>query len=234
MSRLKVCAAGGFLAVAMVAAQAETVVLKQSFNDFDVEASGIIGVATEEGGAWQELRKTDTAPQVSDQEYFSAEGESSGKSIKVTRDGSGTMDFWLIGSWGTTLETGKARVSFRILRDSGDSGMSVHFGNAEKALGVNTIGVAIGNRLGGETLKVMNAEGAWQDAGTNAAVGTWTQITFDIDLSALTYTVLLDGAPAAENVPFTMSGPLFRISFLPAVPDGNIIYVDDVEVVALD
>ena len=220
--------------MAMAAAPAETVVLKQSFNDFDLEAAGVVGIATEEGGSWHELRKTETAPQISDQEYFSADGDSAGKSIKLTRDGTATMDFWLIGSWGTTLESGKVRVSFRVLRDSGDSGLSVHFGNAEKNLGVNTVAVSIGNRPGGEVLKVMNADGAWQDAGTNPSVGTWAQITFEIDFSAMTYTVLMDGAPAAENVPFTMNGPLLKLSFLPAAPDGNVTFIDDVEVVALD
>lgn len=222
---------GGALALAASVGQAESLILKQSFNDLDSDAAGIV---MDDRGSWREFRKTETAPQISDQEYFTESGESSGKSVKLTRGEAVTMDFWLIGAWETTMESGRVRVSFRILRDSSESGMSVHFGNAEKAIGVNTVGVSIGNRLGGEKLMVMNNEGGWQSAGTNPAVGTWAQITLEIDFSTMTYTVLLDGAPAAEAIPFKMSEPMQKISFLPAAPVGNVSYIDDVEVIALD
>ena len=222
---------GGVLALATSVGQAESLILKQGFNDFD---SDVAGVVLDDRGSWREFRKTETSPQISDQEYFSESGESSGKSVKLTRGEAVTMDFWLIGAWETTMESGRARVSFRVLRDSSESGMSVHFGNAEKAIGINTVGVSIGNRSGGEKLMVMNSEGGWQSAGANPAVGTWAQITFEIDFSAMTYTVILDGVPAVEAIPFKMTGPMQKISFLPAAPVGNVSYIDDVEVTALD
>jgi hypothetical protein len=234
MRGLRVLAAGGFLAVALAGGQAEDVILKQGFDGFDLDAAAVAGEATDEGGAWRDLRKTETSPQISDQEYFSAQGEPAGKSIKLTRDNTITMDFWLIGNWNAPLDSGKVRVSFRLLRDSPESGLSVHFGDAEKNLGANTVAVSIGNRLGGEVLRVMDAEGGWQNAGANPAVGTWAQITFEIDFSAMTYSVSLDGEPAAEDVPFTMNNPAMKLSFLPGAPEGNVTYIDDVEVVARD
>lgn len=222
---------GGLLALASSVGQAESLILKQSFNDLDPDVAGIV---MDNGGSWREFRKAEAAPQISDQEYFTESGESSGKSVKLTRGEAVTMDFWLIGAWETTMESGRVRVSFRVLRDNSESGMSVHFGNAEKAIGVNTVGVSIGNRLSGEKLMVMNNEGGWQAAGANPTVGTWAQITFEIDFSAMTYTVFLDGAPAVEAIPFKMSGPMQKISFLPAAPVGNVSYIDDVEVTALD
>jgi len=211
--------------------QAESLILKQGFDEMDVETAGLV---TDDGGSWRDFRKTDTAPQISDQEFFAESGGASGKSVKLTRGEATTMDFWLIGSWETTLESGRARISFRVLRDNSESGLSVHFGNAEKALGVNTIAVSIGNRLGGEKLMVMNSEGSWEKAGANPTVGTWAQITVDIDFTAMTYTVLLDGVPAAETIPFKTTGPLQRISFLPAAPVGNVSFIDNVEVTTLD
>lgn len=211
--------------------QAESLILKQGFDELVVETAGLV---TDESGSWRDFRKTETAPQISDQEFFTESGAASGKSVKLTRGEATTMDFWLVGSWETTLESGKVRISFRILRDNSESGLSVHFGNAEKALGVNTIAVSIGNRLGGEKLMVMNSEGAWQAAGPNAEVGTWAQITVEIDFTSMTYTVLLNGVPAGEAIPFKTTGPLQRISFLPAAPVGNVSFIDDVEVATLD
>jgi hypothetical protein len=225
---------GGLLALAFAGAHAETVVLRQDFESFDPAIVGVAGVDTDEGGSWREFRKTETAPQISDQEFHSETSASTGKSVRITRDNSITTDFWLIGTWGTTLDTGRVRISFRVLRDSADSGFSVHFGNAEKNAGVNTIAAVIGNRQSGEVLKAMNAEGAWQDAGAGPEVGSWARISFDIDFSAMTYSVSLNDVVAAENIPFKMNGPLLKIAFLPAAPDGNISFIDDVEVVALD
>jgi hypothetical protein len=230
LARISVLA-GSLLALGAGCGLAESLILKESFNDLDPEVAGVV---VGEGASWREFRKTETAPQISDQEFFSDSGEASGKSVRLTRADAVTMDFWLIGAWETTLESGRARVSFRILRDNSESGMSVHFGDAQKAIGVNTIGVSIGNRIGGEKLMVMNSDGAWQDAGANPTVGTWAQIALEIDFTAMTYTVLLDGVPAAEAVPFKMTGPMQRISFLPAAPVGNVSYIDDVEVTALD
>jgi hypothetical protein len=234
MSLQGVWVAGGIFALALVAAQAESVILKQGFNDFDLEAAGVVGDAAEEGGAWGDLHKTATAPRISEEEFYAANGESKGKSIVLTRDNTVTMDFWLVGSWSAPLDSGKVRVSFRIFRDSADSSLSVHFGDAAKNIGANTVAVSIGNRMGGEVLRVMDAEGVWQGAGTNPAVGNWAQITLDIDFAALTYSVLLDGEVAVEKVPFVMSNPAVKLSFLPGAPEGNVTYIDDVAIVAID
>lgn len=216
---------------------AEIVVLRQNFDGFSADLVGTEGSEQDEGGAWKEFGKRDSSPKASDQEFFPAKEGSKGKSIRIIRDNAAveTPDFWLTGSWGDPLETGKLRISFRFLRDSSDSGFSVHLGSAEKNANVNTIALSIGNRSTSlEKLGVMKSDGAWQTTQVPLAVGTWTQVALEIDLSAATYTVSVDGEPVGEVIPFERDGALRRISFLPTHPDANVSYIDDVEVVALD
>jgi len=229
-----VLAAVAFIAPA---AQAENVVLKQGFEDFSAGDVGKVGNEQDEGGAWKEFGKVESSPKVSDQEYFAGTGVKAGKSIRIIRDDSlvATSDFWLIGSWAAPLDSGKLRISFRVLRDSPESCFSVHLGTAEKNAAVNTIAVSVGGKsTSGEKLQIMSSDGPWQMTDVQIPVGTWTQVEMSIDLVAETYLVSLDGSPASEAIPFKREGALRKISFLPAYPDANVSYIDDVEVAELN
>lgn len=224
-------------AVQLAPGQAETVVLKQGFDEFPAELVGTEGSEQGEGGAWKEFGKRESSPRASDLEFFPGPQGAAGKSIRIIRDDAAveTPDFWLTGSWGEPLDSGKVRVSFRFLRDSADSGFSLHLGTEEKNAGVNTIAVSIGNRTSSlEKLGIMTSNAAWQITDRLLPVGTWTQIVLEIDFPAATYSVTVDGEPVGEPIPFAREGPLRRISFLPTHPDANVSYIDDVEVVVLD
>jgi len=221
----------------MCSGLAETVIIRQSFDDFAPDAAGTVGVEKDEGGAWKDFGKRESSPKATDQEFAQGKDGSKGRSIRIIRDDAAvqTPDFWLLGSWLDPVDTGKARISFRVLRDSPDSGFSFHIGNAEKNAGVNTIALSIGNHSTSlEKLGVMTADGKWETTQTPLPVGSWMQIALDIDFSASTYTVSVDGLPVGEAIPFERDGALRRISFLPTHPNGNVSYIDDVEVVALD
>lgn len=229
-------AAGVVLFCSSIAVASDDI-LKETFDEFALDAVGIIGSEAEAGGAWRDFGKRDSSPKASDQEFFAGPGATSGKSVRIIRDDSAitTMDFWLTGVWSAPLDSGKVRVSFRVLRDSAESCFSVHLGTAEKLLNVNTIAVSVGGQsTSGEKLQVMNSDGAWKRTGTQIEVGTWSLITMIVDLSAETYSVAVNDSPVEESIPFTRAGALRSISFLPAYPDGNVSYIDDVEVVQLD
>jgi hypothetical protein len=215
----------------------ESLIIRQDFEGFDTKGEGTLGAEDSEGASWKTFGMRDSSPQVSDQEFFSANGGSPGKSIRIIRDDSAVMtpDFWLIGSWADPLDSGKLRVSFRFLRDSPDSGFSVHLGTEEKNSNVNTVAVSVGNRSNSlEKLGVMKIDGSWETTEVMLEVGVWTQVVLEIDFSAATYVVSVDGTPVGEAIPFEMNGALRRVSFLPTHPDANVSYIDDVEVVALD
>lgn len=235
--RLSVLAAGmGLLLVSSV--RAENVVLRQSFDGFAVDEVGTVGSEQDEGGAWKEFGKIESSPKATDQEKYTAQSGGAGKSVRIIRDDTmiQTPDFWLMGSWNVPLETGKLRIGFRVLRDSPDSGFSVHLGTEEKTAGQNTIAVSVGSRgTSGEKLMVMTDDGKWLTTTRVVPVGSWAQVVFDIDLSGGTYSVSLDGEPVVTDpMPFKRDGSLRRISFLPAAPNGNVSFIDDVEVLEVD
>lgn len=216
---------------------ASDTILKESFDEFAVDSVGTVGSEAEPGGAWRDFGKRDSSPKASDQEFFAAPGAKSGKSVRIIRDDSviGTPYFWLTGAWSSPLDSGKLRISFRVLRDSAESCFSVHLGTAEKTANTNTIAVAVGGRsTSGEKLQVMKSDGEWQRTGTQIEAGTWSLVSITIDLAAETYSVSVNESPVEEGMPFTRTGALRSISFLPAYPDGNVSYIDDVEVVQLD
>jgi len=218
-------------------AQAENVVLRQDFDSFAADDVGKVGNEQDDGGAWKEFGKLESSPKVNSEEFFAAPGTNTGKSIRIIRDDSLvlTADFWLTGAWAAPLDAGKLRISFRVLRDSPESCFSVHLGTAEKNAGVNTIAVSVGGRsTSGEKVQVMKNDGEWETTGVQILAGSWTQVTMTMDLVAETYAVSVDGSPAAEAIPFKREGALRKISFLPAYPDANVSYIDDVEVAELD
>lgn len=227
----------GLLTFVSPEAWSENVVLQQNFDDLDKEEIPVAGSESDLGGAWRDFGKRETSPQLTNQEFFKAEGVTTGNSIKITRDENqiGTTDFWLMGSWLAPLEFGKLRVSFRVLRDSPDSGFSVHLGTAEKFLGDNSIAVAVGNRsTSSEKLQVMKSDGKWQTAEVPIFVGEWTQITLDVNFEASTYLVSIDDLPIGEPISFVKTGGIQKISFLPTAPDGNVSYIDDVKILEVD
>lgn len=215
----------------------KNVVLTQNFEEIDRNEIPVVGSESDLGGAWRDFGKGETSPLVTDQEFFKAEGATTGNSVRITRNDAqaGTTDFWLMGSWVAPLEFGKLRISFRVLRDSMDSGFSVHLGTAETFLGENTIAVAVGNRSSSmEKLQVMSADGTWETTDIPIHVGEWTQIALDVDFEAATYLVSIDEMPATEPIPFIKTGGLRKLSFLPMVPDGNYSFIDDIEIVEAD
>jgi len=225
------------LALSAPSGLSETVVLRQGFDDFEVGVIGAVGAENVEGGIWREFGKGESSPKVSTQEFFSATGAGSGKSVAIIRDNASvhTTDFWLIARWESALDSGIVRISFSAFRDSEQSGFSVHLGTAEKNLGENTIAVTVPNKSSfGTKLAVMDKAGAWKATPLEIPVGTWTRILMEIDFSAKTYRVSANGEFFGEAIPFEANGPLRQIAFIPTYPDGNLSCVDEVEVVALD
>ncbi len=218
-------------------ARPENAVLQQNFDTLNRQEIPIAGSESDPGGAWKDFGKGESSPQITDQEFYKAEGVTSGSSVKITRNDAltETTDFWLTGAWVGPLEFGKLRISFRVLRDSPDSGFSVHMGSAEKFLGDNTIAVAIGNRSTSlEKLQVMKTDGKWQTTESLIHVGEWTKVTMDVDFEAGTYVVSINDLAVTEPIPFIKANGLRKISFLPTAPDGNVSFIDDVEIVELD
>jgi len=206
---------------------ASQMLLEQDFNDFDPEWSGVKGIEGDTGGEWRSFGNRESSPRATADE---AAGNG-GLSIRIQRDDAAveTADFWLIGRWAEDLYTGRVVLTFHVLRDTNDSGFTVHFGTDEKTLGQNTIAIMVSNSgsYGGK-LAVMGTDGAWTPVELSIPVGVWAKVGLTMDFGAMTYSVQVDGQSAPESIPFEMNGPLRQVSFVPIHPDGNVSYIDDV------
>ncbi len=227
----------GMLALSAGSAMGEKVILRQGFEKFDEHSLGTAGPEFDkDGGAWFDFGKKEGSPKVTVKEFYTTNKATTGKSVAIIRGTeTGTTDFWLMGRWAPDIDKGKIRIAFSTLRDTDQSGFSIFLGNKEKLIGENTIALGVSNVTSyGEKLTVMDQKGAWEPVPLLVLVGTWTRIVIDVDFTARTYTVSVNGASLGRAIPFESKTPICQIAFIPIHPPGNLSYIDDVEIISLD
>ncbi|MBI4028500.1 MAG: hypothetical protein HY360_26170 [Verrucomicrobia bacterium] len=205
--------------------------LKQNFDSLPDSMEGASGSPTDPEGAWGQFRKTETSPKVQSHEFNDqVTKDKQGRAVAITRGDSGDDSSWLIANKAMEMKGRIAQVRFWFLRESKQSGFSMHLSNQSKNF-CSTVAVAISEDMG-QKIAYQNEEGQWVHSEIIVKPGLWFRVRMAIDLEKKVYSVFTgdEDREVAHNIPWKTSHPFNRIVFAPTAPQSNVSFIDDVEV----